>query len=501
MNQVSRRGFLQKAGFAAVGAAALGTVGLVGCSSEPTKAFWMPEKWDEETDLVVVGYGASGVTAAITGVEEGLGVIVLEKSPNPDGGNFGCSTGQIQSSLKPNDLNEQLEKWAHFNMGAMPEDAALMYKTLSEHEMAMPDWLEGIGLELATEERDYKDPSRAIGTNWYSARGDGGGAELWANFHEIATDKGVDIRLATPAKSLIQNPETKEIVGVVAQDAEGNERTIKANKAVIMACGGFENNPLMQGYYTEWGVRLWPWGTKYNTGDGIAMCTAVGAQMWHLNGVEWGNLCYRLASEEVECAVTNDNNTFLPTGVYNFLLVNKEASRYICETEFFSHEPKFGRHHQTYVNMDLKSYEFTNMPFWLVFDQTAFEAGPIYGGSTRVTRKNSYCGVQGYLDDWNNEEAVQKGWIFKGSTIEELAAKIEGTAPSGAKISGLDPAALKATVDTYNGYAASGEDPEFARTAKTMAPVETGPFYAIEMALTTINTQGGPRRNEFCQSM
>jgi hypothetical protein len=387
-------------------------------------------------------------------------------------------------------------------MGAVPEDEAVsLYKALQEHEMAMPDWLEGLGLELTTEERDYNDPSRAIGTNWYSARGDGGGAELWGNFLEIATAKGADVRLATPAKALIQNPKTNEILGVEATDASGASLFIKAKKAVVMACGGFENNPLMQGYFTEWGVRLWPWGTKHNTGDGITMCAAVGAQMWHLNGVEWGNLCYRLPSEEVECAVTNDNSTFLPTPTYNFLLVNKDAKRYICETEFFSHEPKYGIHHQTYTNFDLKTYEFKNLPFWLVFDQTVFDAGPIYGGSTRVTRKNSYCGIQGYFDDWSNQTAVDKGWIFKADTIEELAAKIEGTTPSGTVINGLDPSALKETVETYNNYVKDGTDPDFNRDVKTMAPVETGPFYAIEMALTTINTQGGPKRNDNGQTL
>ena len=504
MERISRRGFLQGAGIAA-GAAAIGAFGLAGCSQQAELDWWLPENWTEEADIVVVGYGASGVAATLTAIEEGMSVITLEKSPLPDGGNFGCSTGQIQSSLLPKDPQEELDKWAHFNMGAMPEDAADIYQTLQEHEMAMPDWLEGIGLELVKEERDYKDPSRAVGTNWYSSRGDGGGAELWGNFHELATAAGADIRLATPAKALIQNPRTKEILGVQAEDANGNTLYIKARKAVIMACGGFENDALMQGYYTEWGVRLWPWGTPYNTGDGISMCSAVGAQMWHLNGVEWGNLCYRLPSEEVNCAVTNDNNTFLPhasaDGGYSFILVNQEAKRYICETEFFSHEPKYGIHHQTYTAFNLDTYEFKNMPFWLVFDQAAFDMGPIYGGSTRVTRKNSYCGVQGLFDNWSNDEAVSKGWIFKADTIEELARKIQGTTPSGTKIEGIDAATLQETVAAYNASAIAGVDADFGRTAKTMAPLGEGPYYAIEMALTTINTQGGPRRNGECQTI
>lgn len=493
---LSRRSFLK--GMAA-GAVSVGAMGLTSGIAE--EAACKPDiTWDYETDVVIVGYGASGMTAALTAVEEGIEAIVLEKSPIADGGNFGCSTGQIQSSLLPNDPEEEIEKWKHFNYGGVPADEAdKLYRALQEQEMSMPYWLEDLGLELKSSERDYGDPSRAIGTNWWSSRGDGGGAQLWGNFLEIAEEYGVDVRLGTPAKKLIQDPHTKEILGVTAM-VDGVEKNFKARKGVIMACGGFENNFMMQNWYTEFGVNLWTWGTPYNTGDGITMCSAVGAQMWHMAGVEWGNLCYRLPSESIGCAVTTDNNTLLPYPGYNFLLVNKAGKRYINETQFFSHQPKYGHNHQTYTSFDLDTYEFKNLPFWLIFDQNAFEAGPIYGGSTRLTRLNSYCGVHGLMADWTNEGAVEKGWIVKADTIEELAAKIKGTTPSGTVIEGLDPAALAETVNAFNGYASAGSDPEFGRSAETMAPL-TGPFYAIEMALTTINTQGGPKRNENLQTL
>ena len=80
MEQFSRRSFLKGAGLAAVGTAAVGLVGCGSAAAQEQKDWWMPEAWDEETDVVVVGYGAAGVAATITGLDAGLGVITLELS-------------------------------------------------------------------------------------------------------------------------------------------------------------------------------------------------------------------------------------------------------------------------------------------------------------------------------------------------------------------------------------------------------------------------------------
>ena len=69
MEQFSRRSFLKGAGLAAVGTAAVGLVGCGSAAAQEQKDWWMPEAWDEETDVVVVGYGAAGVAATITGLD------------------------------------------------------------------------------------------------------------------------------------------------------------------------------------------------------------------------------------------------------------------------------------------------------------------------------------------------------------------------------------------------------------------------------------------------
>ncbi|MEC7398167.1 MAG: FAD-binding protein, partial [Pseudomonadota bacterium] len=124
----------------------------------------------------------------------------------------------------------------------------------------------------------------------------------------------------------------------------------------------------------------------------------------------------------------------------------------------------------------------TPCPMHLIFDQSHMSAGPIYDshpshGWTQIV-------VQYDWSEDNNAE-LEKGWITKGDTIPDLAIKI-----------GLDPSALDATVARWNADAASGEDTEFGRTLM-LKPLSTkGPYYAVELSPSMLNTQGGPRRNE-----
>lgn len=109
------------------------------------------------------------------------------------------------------------------------------------------------------------------------------------------------------------------------------------------------------------------------------------------------------------------------------------------------------------------------------------------------------------LFEWgSNENAVEQGWLFKGDTLEELAANIKADRPcksADEAINGIDGEALAATVARYNEYALAGEDPDWGRDPKHMLPLGDGPYYAIELGFSSINTQGGPVRNHNCQTM
>lgn len=497
-DKITRRGFVSGAAAAALGAAA--SSALVGSAHAAVTE--LPESWDDEADIVVVGYGASGVAATITALQEGLSVITLEKDSSATGGNLGCATGAIQSSMKPNDPDEMVEKLRHFNQGSVsPEDGEVLYPAIVRQEQEAGEWLDSLdGLEITWFERDYKDPSRAVGQNAISSRGDGGGRELFRNFDEIATGLGADVRLSTPATRLVVNPVTGEVAGVAAEK-DGAELLVKARKAVIMACGGFEGDPMLQQWFTGWGIHLFPWGTPLNTGDGVRMCAAVGAQMWHMACSELGSPCYRLPSEQVGCSVTMQASGNFPDAE-SWIFVNHKGERFVNEAQGTSHAPLYTRKRSVYFDMETDTYEFANMPYWMVFDQTTFDAAPLYIQSTKVSPQTTYAGCQNLLgQEWTNDWALEQGWIVKADTIEELAAAMTGTAPSGLVYDGIDAEGLKATVDAWNADRAAGADDKFGRKADTMAAFDDGPYYAIEMGMGMINTQGGPKRNENAQTL
>jgi succinate dehydrogenase/fumarate reductase flavoprotein subunit len=497
--ELTRRNFV--AGTTLAGAAALGAVACKPASAH-TVLTTIPETWDDETDVVVVGYGASGVAAGITAAQEGIEAIVLEKSTEPDGGNLGCATGCIQTCMHPDSEEEFLEKLLHFDHGANPEaEAETLCTSIIEQEIEAADWLDDLDdLEIYWVWRDYGEPAKMTGEVAWSERGDSSGSELWGNFHEIAADMGVDVRLGTPATRLIQNPETREILGVVAEK-DGAEIAIKARKGVILACGGFAGNPQMQQYYTGWGIRYWPWGTPNNTGDGIMMAQSAGAQLWHMCCSEIGSPCYRQASESVNCSVT-----MLASGHYknasSWIFVNRYGQRFTNETKGISHAPLYSRQRSVWFDMDSDTAEFINQPYWMVFDQATYESGPLYIQSTKDNMAVSYAGVHQLLgQEWTNDWAQEQGWIVKADTLEELAAKMTGTTPAGEQIEGIDAEALVATVEAYNATAEAGEGDAFKRNPDNCAALGDGPYYAIEMGMGIINTQGGPKHNEHNQTL
>jgi hypothetical protein len=126
----------------------------------------------------------------------------------------------------------------------------------------------------------------------------------------------------------------------------------------------------------------------------------------------------------------------------------------------------------------------TPCPMFMIFDHAHFGAGPIY--DKRPTHGWTQI-VERYEWSEDNSAELAKGWIRKADTVAELAAVI-----------GLDPEALKATVERWNGHCDRGRDDEFGRTLM-LAPIAAAPFYAVELAPSMLNTQGGPRRNEKAQ--
>jgi succinate dehydrogenase/fumarate reductase flavoprotein subunit len=497
----SRRGFVKGAVAAISGVAALG---LGACAATDNSSYsggsedsrpWLPEAWDDEADVVVIGYGGAGACAATAASDAGASVLVLEKAPTAEGGNTACSTGTIHTTIDANDVNEHIQKITNGCFGTTPSAAAI--RAVAEGMKASKQWLLDHDVPIIKTSEQRSTAQRPAGNNWAVDKGDGTNGEgtyLFAALDEMTKATGTRFMFSTPAKRLIQDPITRDILGVEAQTQAGPV-LIKANKGVVMACGGYENNPLKQGWYNYPGLRLWPWGTPYNTGDGLDMASAVGASIWHMHGLEWAAVNFRKPTEEVGCSVGTDATSGIVPA--NYFFVNKTGKRFMNDARGMGHDVA----HKPVTDFNDTAVEYYNIPFWMVFDDALFDAAPLYRGTGRTNIVNTYAGIM-KLCDWgpDNTKALQKGWIVQATSIRELAAKMSSVDPNGRTVT-VDADGLEATLNDYNGYAAAGSDPDFSRDPAKLLPLNGPNFYAIELGLTTINTQGGPEHDEYCRSM
>lgn len=495
---MNRRGFVSGAALTA------GTALLAGSSAalaDEASAGWMPEAWDDEADLVVVGYGGSGAAAAITAAEAGASVIVLEKSAERDGGNTGASSGAIHTGTDV-DIDEWAALYAHYSYGeGAPDDQIRLYM---EQANLTPAWCEEVGISINWNDMDNNGIQRPAHSKMGMVAGREGseGRFLFEAIDEAAAARNVDVRLSTRAVRLVQDPATKMVLGVVAQDADGGELAFKARKGVVLACGGYENNLEMQGCHGIPGIRFFPWGTPNNTGDGVTMASAAGAKLWHMAGQEIAALCFTQPSIAANCSISTDASAGIQP--YGYVFVGPDGQRWASE-------PTVNQNHITgrprALDFDGATLEYSHLPIFMVFDSTMFDGESLWRGTGRFGVVNTYAGVynanhpEAKLLTWDsNEQALEQGWIFKGETLEELAANVRGTRPSGEQVEGIDAAALAATVAAFNEGCETGEDP-FGRDPQKSEPLANPPFYAIEMSFSTINTQGGPERNGRCETI
>jgi succinate dehydrogenase/fumarate reductase flavoprotein subunit len=292
--------------------------------------------------------------------------------------------------------------------------------------------------------------------------------------------RGIRILFDTPGKELIQDPATKEIIGIRAE-TDGREKAIRARKSVILSTGGIEFNEKMKNKFLKcYPVKFYGWG--YNTGDGVTMAQKVGADLWNMSNM-CGNSCMWFPDDPTNVG----HSAMVSTG--NYIWVNKFGDRFINERDS-RNDPHKGWF--LFSEFDLEKATFSCIPHYLVFDETGRLAGPLdpFGRSDPPTLGRLVLPPElGGHDPWSEDNSVEieKGWIKKGNTIEELAAAIGVP---------MDAATLKESVKTYNGYCASGSDAEFGRDARSMAPVETPPFYAVPLYPGLVSTTGGPAINE-----
>ena len=432
--------------------------------------------WDREADVVVIGYGFAGGISTITAHDAGAKVILLEKMPHPGGISI-LSGGGVAFARNAEGAFAYLKRTCN---GTTPDE---VLRPLAKGMVEIIDLVR----ELAKVSGTAPDESEVRGHGTYPfpgtddidsiklkdfpaystfpwAKGLRGGARLFKIVVDNMELRKIDVLLSTPAKRLITNLEG-EVLGVEAE-RNGKAITIKARKGVILACGGFENNEMMKLQYFE-AQPVYPVYLG-NTGDGILMAQKVGAALWHMwhfhGGYGFKYPDFPFAMRHVWAGPRKHDRKMI------WIAVDRYGKRFMDE---YPPAPQdTGTRPLEYYDADIQDYP--RIPCYLIFDEEGRKLGPV---AMVIVNDERYH----YKWSEDNSVEIEKGWIVKGNTIEELAAKIK-----------VNAQVLKSTVERWNSQCASGKDVDFNRPPKTMVPIVNPPFYAMGAWPIVSNTQGGP---------
>lgn len=429
------------------------------------------DKWDYTADVVVVGFGAAGVAAAVTAYELGAQVHILEKAPEGQHGGNTRVAGQGY-------LNTSSAETAAAYLTALcgpytvPEP---MVRAWAEEMCRNNDWLRSLGGDPQEHQHqpvgiEFPDLPGADCVHKFHDGPTYGYSLTWNRFERLVKQRDINVLYETPGKELIQHDATKEILGVRARQ---NDRWIrvKARRGVVLTCGGFENNQEMIRNYLPGVPYCYTSGTPYNEGDGITMAMSVGADLWHMNNYAGPSMALKVP--EVRTSFSMQALHFSKQMPGGMIVVGPDARR-------FTDEKFKTRHGKVPVNGRWLPLS-TPCPMFMIFDQGLFSAGPLYDkhpshGWTQI--------IERY--DWSDDNSAElaKGWIKRAHSIPALASVL-----------GLDPATLDETVRRWNTFCGGGRDEDFGRKLM-LSPIVDGPFFAVELSPSMLNTQGGPRRNE-----
>jgi succinate dehydrogenase/fumarate reductase flavoprotein subunit len=434
----------------------------------------VPSVWDAEADVVVVGFGAAGMAAAVTAHDLGAEVLLLEKAPEgKEGGNTRVAG---QGYLNTSSADQAV---AYLNALCGPFTVPQpMVRVWAEEMCRNNDWLASLG----GDPQEHQHPPVGIefpdlpGSDCVHKFHDGptyGYSYTWKLFERLVKQRPIRILYETPGKALVQHDLSKEVLGVRAVHGD-RTLAVKARKGVVLTCGGFENNQEMIRNYLPGVPYCYTSGSPFNEGDGITMAQAVGADLWHMNNYAGPSMALKVP--EVPTTFSMQALHFSKQVPGGMIVVGPDGRRF-CDEKFKT------RHGKVPINGRWLPLP-TPCPMFMIFDHTLFAAGPLYDkhpshGWTQI--------VEQYPWSEDNRTELARGWVKQAATLADLAELI-----------GVEAAALEASVAAWNAGCAAGRDAAFGRRLM-LTPFASGPFYAVELSPSMLNTQGGPRRNEHAQ--
>lgn len=435
------------------------------------------EPRDMETiDVVVVGGGNAGFTAAHAAAIRGRKVVLLEKgSEDMAGGNSFYTAGATRIAHGGlADLQEWVEPDERHGRTEVPPYSADEYaadlakvtegrndpeltKVLVEESQPTLRWLNSLGLKyrLMYERQAFERPDGSF-LFWGGLHvgNVGGGEGLIEDHTRVAAELGIDVRYSHAAKSLIV--EDGRVVGVVTDSPVG-ELSLRA-ESVILTAGGFEADPqLRREHLGEGWENAKVRGTPNNTGDMIAAALKIGAE----RGGDWAT-CHSVQWDAF--TATNESNRELTNRLtrqsYPFgIIVNTNGERFLDE------------------GADFRNYTYAKYGKEIL-KQPGSVAYQIFDATLRPMLRTEEYDMPGIS-------------VEVADTIEELAVKI-----------GVDPERLSKTVSDFNNsidrsitFDPNVKDGRVAATepmkSNWAAPIETGPFYGYGVTCGITFTFGG----------
>lgn len=414
-----------------------------------------------EADLCVVGAGAGGISAGLSGVENGLKTVVLEKlSMVGGGGNFMEGTFAVGSHIQRAEniginAEKQFKKVMDFHHWRIP--GRVLNGWLKETAETIA-WSEKNGVNFQGAHTMFIDGTRT----WHMFEG-GHGSSLIKAFTERYKKAGGTLLTSTPAKSLTVD-DKGAVTGVVAETTDGRKLLVKA-KAVVVATGGFANNKEMVAKYLSYPGYMSA-GAAGSTGDGTRMMEAVGAKLVNMGVCMQGGIWLKGVPTSEDFGKHGAPLMRLQAALQQPLLkVSLQGDRVVDESEAVE-----------YVS---NAFEEVGGQGFIVFDDDTRRELVEYGMPV-ATGGMVPAGEK--FTDFEEQFAVgvKRGFCFKADTLEGLAKK-----------TGMDPARLKFTCERMNAMTKAQKDDEFYKDARWLRAVKTGPFYAIQGELAMFATTGG----------
>jgi succinate dehydrogenase/fumarate reductase flavoprotein subunit len=474
-------------------------------------------EWDNDVDVVVLGTGGAGLTAALTAAVGGASVAVYEKSGTV-GGTTAVSGGIVwipahhrspDGELTVEDAMRYLEAQS---LGAMDTE---LVETLVRTGPEMLDFVEAhseLRFEIAEGFPDYKpelpggrpsggrslnakpfdlarladwrDRITSFPADWSNVGID---AETRARIHASVDESLADPCVAGTALiagllkglldvGVVPVAEARaveliasggRIVGVRISHADKDLR-VRARRGVVLGTGGFEWDPRLVEAHLR-GPMHGPVSPPNNTGDGLRMAMAHGADLANM-GEAWWVPIVQIPGDTID-GHQRSRSVRLERTRPRSIIVNRAGKRFLNEAgeynsmagPFHHLDPRFG---------------YLNDPAWIVFDALHL-------------KKYGFLGIE--------PDGAVPDWYCKSADLAELGAK-----------TGIDPEGLARTIDAWNHAVAGESDPDFGRGSsaydsywgdnaaatpalQTLGPIDTAPYFAMPVTVGAMGTKGGPR--------